>query len=285
MLRREAIALLLGACRASATLLGQFFDKTSGAAVLLDIASRRVIGVHNADLAAQSLAPPGSTLKPLVMSALLSRGILGPDESFPCSGRLTIGGHSLDCSHPHLAAPVTPRTALAYSCNSFVAHMASRFEPGDLARELGRDGLRSPTGLIAPAEAAGRIRDSNTPDAVKLQALGEQGIEITLAELAVAYRQLALRLGEASLRPTLEGLEDAVAYGTAQRARIAGPTVAGKTGSVRTSAGVPLAWFAGIVPSRSPQVVVAVLLQGYSGGSDAAPIAGQILDAWHTRKL
>src|SRR5579883_225258 len=220
MRRREAIALLLAAWRASAAALGAYFEKASGAAVLLDIGGRKVIGLHNPELAAQSLAPPGSTLKPLVLAALLARGAMGAEESFPCTGRLTIAGHALDCSHPRLAAPVRPRTALAYSCNSFVAHMATRFAPGDLARELERCGLRSPSGLISQTEANGRIRDANTPDAVKLQALGEQGVEITPAELAVAYRQLALQLGETNLRPILEGLEDAVEYGTAQRARI-----------------------------------------------------------------
>jgi cell division protein FtsI/penicillin-binding protein 2 len=76
-----------------------------------------------------------------------------------------------------------------------------------------------------------------------------------------------------------------VAYGTAQRARIPGATVAGKTGSVRTAAGTSLAWFAGFVPSRAPEVVVAVVLQGYSGGSDAAPVGGRILQAWRAGKL
>jgi len=285
MLRREAIALLMGACRASAAMLSRFFDSRSGAALLLDVASRRLIGAHNPDLAAQSPAPPGSTLKPLVLDSLLSRGIMGPEESFPCSGQLTIAGRSFNCSHPRLPEPVRPRTAIAYSCNSFVAHMAARFAPGDLALELARSGLRSATGLVAANEAAGRVREVGSSDAVKLQALGEQGVEITLAELAVAYRQLAMRVDDAGLRPIVEGLEDAVVYGTAQEARVDGATVAGKTGSARTDAGKPLAWFAGFVPSRSPQVVVAVVLQGYSGGSDAAPIAGKILEAWHNGKL
>ncbi|HUA59208.1 MAG TPA: penicillin-binding transpeptidase domain-containing protein [Verrucomicrobiae bacterium] len=285
MLRREAIALLLAASRASAALLGRFFGSAPGAAILVDIGGRKVLGVHNPELAGQAPAPPGSTLKPLVLTALLSRGAMGADESFPCPGRLTIAGHSLDCSHPRLAVPVRPRTAIAYSCNAFVAHMAARFAPGDLARELERYGLRAPSGLLSQAEAAGRIREASTPGPVKLQALGEQGVEITLAELAQAYRQLAQQLGDASLRPILEGLEDAVDYGTAQRAKVLGVTVAGKTGSVRTAAGKPLAWFTGFAPSRSPEVVVAVLLQGYSGGSDAAPIGGRILEAWHSGKL
>jgi len=285
MLRRDAVAMLLGACGAARAAgpdrLEPYLESSAGAALLVDVRGRRLIAAHNPALAAEALLPPGSTLKPFVLAALMAAGKLRAEESFPCPGRLTIAGHSLDCSHPRLAEPMRPRTALAYSCNCFVAQMAARFDAGELARGLERDGFRAPTGLLGPREVSGRLRNAATPDATKLQALGEEGVAITLAELALGYRQLALRLD-----PTLlEGLEDAVAYGTAQRARITGATVAGKTGSVRTTAGVSMAWFAGFVPSRAPEVVVAVVLQGYSGGSDAAPVGGRILQAWRAGKL
>ena len=178
------------------------------------------------------------------------------------------------------------RTALAYSCNCFVARMAERFDSGELELALQREGLAAPSGLLGAHEAAGSVRHAATPDAVRLQALGEQGVAVTLAGLAMAYLRLGVRLnGSGRLRPVLEGLEDAVAYGTAQRARFAGAVVAGKTGSARSGAGAPHAWFAGFVPSRAPEVVVAVVLRGYSGGADAAPAAGRILEAWRAGKL
>jgi len=285
MLRREAVAMLLGVYRAARAAapgaLDRYMESAAGAALLVDIRARRLIAAHNSELAAGSLLPPGSTLKPFVLASLMAAGKLRAEEPFPCPGRLTIAGRSLDCSHPRLAEPMRPRTALAYSCNCFVARMAERFDSGELARELERCGFGSLTGLPGPREAAGRLRSAATPDATRLQALGEEGVAITLAELAMAYRQLALRADG----PILEGLEDAVAYGTAQRASIPGATVAGKTGSVRTREGVSLAWFAGFVPSRAPEAVVAVVLQGYSGGSDAAPVGGRILEAWRAGKL
>jgi len=289
MLRRDAVAVLLGACRAirasGAGGLDRYMESAAGAALLIDVRARRLMGAHNPALAGESPLPPGSTLKPFVLASLLDSGKLRSEESFPCPGKLTIAGRSLDCVHPRLAEAMRVRTALAYSCNCFVAHMAARFDSGELERDLDRSGFRSPTGLLGPREVSGRLRNAAPPDATRLQALGEEGVAITLAELALAYRQLALRLnGDARLRPVLEGLEDAVAYGTAQRARIPGAVVAGKTGSVRSSAGVPLAWFAGFVPSRAPEVVVAVVLQGYSGGSDAAPAGGRILEGWRAGK-
>src|SRR5581483_236465 len=239
----------------------------SGGALLLDARTRAVIGVHNPDFVSQALLPPGSTVKPLVLASLLSRGKLRPDESWPCPGGLRIAGRSLDCAHPRLAEAIRPRTAIAYSCNCYVAHMAERFGAGELARELKRFGL------------SGHFKSAATPDATKLQALGEDGVVVTISDMAAAYRQLA---GPSVI---IEGLEDAVEYGTAQRARVDGTTVALKTGSVRSTAGLSLAWFVGRMPSRAPEVVVAVCLQGYSGGSDAAPIAGKILRSWRSGKL
>ena len=245
--------------------------------MLLDVRSRRTIAMRAAAVADGFLAPPGSTLKPFVLAALLRDGKLSATEAWPCPGRLTIGGRSFDCSHPQLDFPMRVETAIAYSCNCFVARVAERFAPGELASELAR------VGRIRPG--AGRIRPGAGPDAVRLLALGEEGILTTAAELAMAYRGLALQAGRAEMQAVVTGMEGAVEYGTAQRAGVAGVKVAGKTGSVRTEAGARIAWFAGFVPSRAPEVVVTVMLQGHSGGSDAAPVAGRLLAAYRAGRL
>ena len=282
MLRRELLATLsayaacaVGRARKTAN-LQPFFESREGAAILLDVRSRRPIAIHAAAVAGRFLAPPGSTLKPFVLAALLRSGKLTATESLPCPGRLTIAGRSFDCSHPRLDSPMRVETALAYSCNCFVARVAERFAPGELAGELARAGF---------GEASGRIRPVSSRDAVRLQALGEEGILIAAAELAMAYRSQALQAGRAEIQPIVAGLEGAVEYGTGQRAQVPGVKVAGKTGSVRTESGAPIAWFAGFLPSRAPEVVVAVMLQGHSGGSDAAPVAGRILEAYRAGRL
>jgi penicillin-binding protein 2 len=231
------------------------------------------------------LNPPGSTLKPLVLAALLEAGRLRADEEYRCEETLRIAGRSFACSHPPVSEPMTVRTALAYSCNCFAAHYTARFEPGELARFLERVGLGSRTGLLGAAEAAGRIQPAAGPEAARLQALGEGGALVTAAGLALAYRFLALGSKQPLMQPVLAGLEDAVEYGTAQRARVPGIVVAGKTGSVRAESGARVAWFAGFAPSRAPEVAVAVMLAGRSGGGDAAPVAGRILAAYKAGRL
>jgi cell division protein FtsI/penicillin-binding protein 2 len=236
--------------------------------MLLNVRTRRVIAAEGS---ARILALPGSTLKPFVLAALLRAGKLSSSERYRCPGRLRISGRQLNCSHPQLETPLQVDTALAYSCNCYVAEVAERLKAGELAGELRRFGF----GL------EGSVQPCRTLDAQRLQALGEDGILTTLAELASAY----LLLSQSVPSPILAGLEEAVEWGTAQRARVDRESVAGKTGSAFSAAGEPIAWFAGFFPSRRPEVVVAVMLQGRSGGADAAPVAGDILLAYRAGRL
>jgi cell division protein FtsI/penicillin-binding protein 2 len=232
MRRRDLLAMMLAA-------------GPPDAAVVLDVRTRRVIAMRNQAIATGAAMAPGSTMKPFALAALLRSGKLHAEESVVCEGRLSIGGRQLNCSHPRMAMPMRVETALAYSCNCFVARMAERLAPGEMAHG----------------------RRVSGADAIRLQALGESGVALTVAELAEAYRVLALSADAA----IVAGLEGAVEYGTAQRAQVAGVKVAGKTGSVRG-----VAWFAGWMPSRAPEVAIAVMTRG-SGGADAAPIAGEML--------
>ena len=192
------------------------------------------------------------------------------DERFPCPGELQLRGRSFACTHPRLPTPVTVRTAIAYSCNCFAAHFAARFHGDELTRALEQWGLTSRSGWFGDGEGAGRVWSAP----VELQALGEEGVLATPASLALAYSRLANRAADA----VRAGLSDAVQLGTAQRAQVTGMRVAGKTGSARTAAGMYVAWFAGFTDTA----VVAVMVQGKSGGGDAAPVAARVLDA-HAR--
>lgn len=84
--------------------------------------------------------------------------------------------------------------------------------------------------------------------------------------------------------------------GTSSRARLAGLDAAGKTGtsqvSHRPTSSDELenvwyfnrdhAWFTGYSPSKSPEVAICVLIEhGGSGGKHAAPVAFEILQAYH----
>jgi hypothetical protein len=89
MRRREALAALFGA-RA-------FANSTSAeVALLLDLRTHRLMAVHGEATAARFLAPPGSSVKPFVLAALLRSGKLTGAEEFPCTGKLRIGARAFN---------------------------------------------------------------------------------------------------------------------------------------------------------------------------------------------
>jgi cell division protein FtsI/penicillin-binding protein 2 len=269
MTRRQAISILMTSAPALCSgtqRLDRVLDPREGCALLIDIRTRDVVASNHSPLSATMLAPPGSALKPFTLVALLAINKLRLDAEFICPQKLTLGGHRLDCSHPRVLAPIRIETALAYSCNCYVAHFAARFAPGELARGL------LPFGLVAPSQS-GELQ--------QLQALGLADILITPESLALAYRQLALQTARPAFAEVLSGLQGAVDYGTAQLAAVKWTKLAGKTGSARLGPQF-LAWFAGFFPAHAPETAILVMLSGRHGGSDAAPVAAQILDAWHS---
>jgi cell division protein FtsI/penicillin-binding protein 2 len=257
-----------------------FAASQRAAVVLVRVADRKLVQAQEPNILTKFLAPPGSALKPITLGALLEAGKLRPSDEFLCPGRLVLAGRNMSCSHPPISQPMDIARAIAYSCNCAVAHFAQRLQPGELPACFRRLGFSSVTGLIDAPEAVGAFRSDLSGEELQLQALGQDFVRITPLELAVAYVRLARECQKPELSPIREGLESAVAFGTAQQASLRGVQVAGKTGSVRDASGVHLAWFAGFAPTGSPEVAITVLAQGYSGGGDAAPIAHEALNAW-----
>jgi penicillin-binding protein A len=94
--------------------------------------------------------------------------------------------------------------------------------------------------------------------------------------------ELRRAIKEETARELTSMMEGVVTGGTGTAAQIAGVRVAGKTGTAETGrSGRNVAGFIAFAPVDRPQVAVAVYLQNQSGtgGSVAAPIAKQIMEA------
>lgn len=258
----------------------------SGATVVMDASSGKILAQWHLNVAAQSVQPPGSTVKPFVLMELLEQGRINPDQHIFCHRPLYVGGKRLDCSHPPGITSLDAPDAIAYSCNTYFSTVATRLEPAELAQVYKRIGFTSITGY-ADAEAVGAINTPRDEGQLQLQALGEWGIQVTPLELLAAYRSLALKKLKGDLgssAPVFDGLERAVRYGVAHAAQAVGIAVAGKTGTAagaRTS--LTHGFFVGYAPADKPEIVVLVYLE-HGRGMDAAAIAGPVITAWWRNK-
>lgn len=282
-----AIVLLLGTTVDAADLstgLALIMRGRSGTAVVVDVASGRVLADYHRDVAARSLARPGSAFKPFTLLALLQSGKLHSTDSLVCRRNLHVGAHDLSCSHPQTGA-LDAVSALAYSCNDFFATFGLRLTAEELRAAFARAGFASPSGFVS-REASGSIHLAQTDEERQLQAIGEGEMSVTPLEMLAAYRKLAIRRTAVNAsdaeRTVFMGLEEATSYGMARLASLRDMKVAGKTGTARIGRGAwTNAWFAGYAPAGKPQIAVVVFLERGNGPSDAAALAGQIFRAWH----
>jgi cell division protein FtsI/penicillin-binding protein 2 len=274
-----------------------------GAAVVVEVESGKIIAQEGMETAARRLATPGSTVKPFVLMALLKSRKFDRNEAFFCHRTLRIAGKRMDCTHPDLSAPLYAEEALAYSCNSYFAAMAERISGDALASTFQRVGLDSPTGW-SQNEVSGVVKQTQTLEQRQLQALGEEGVEITPLELLAAYRNLALQHRrknsdakdgkydagsdknneDQTWEVIYRGLQDSTAYGMAHGAAPDGYNVAGKTGTANSAASaLTHGWFAGYAPAEKPEIALVVYLE-HGRGADAAAVARTIFTAYSKMK-
>jgi SpoIID/LytB domain protein len=199
---------------------------------------------------------PGSLYKVVLARAAIEQGIA--DLSVACPRRLTAHGRVLDCVHPAAIGPLELAQALAYSCNTYFARLASRLDAHQWARTAKRLGAPPPA-TDAPAVLVG---------------LGLAGTRLT----ATAWRDVvraAILDGEGADRTVIQdGLRAAVTSGSADVLRDAWHDTLAKTGTVSTSVGSE-----GLVVVFRPEDDLEVVVRVNGGsGRDAAAVARALLD-------
>ncbi len=254
-----------------------------GTAVVVNVASGKILGAYRLDMAEWKLARPGSAFKPFTLLALLESNKLKTTDTLTCRRNLHVGSHNLSCSHPQ-TGPLQAVSALAYSCNDFFATMGARLTAEELQSVFRYYGFGSPSNLVAE-EASGSMELALTDEERQLQAIGEGEMRVTPLEMVAAYRKLALRRfdpqASAAMQTVFAGLEAGTDYGMARLASTKGVKVAGKTGTARTDQGSwSNGWFVGYAPAKGPQIAVVVFLEKGTGPGDAAPLAAEIFDAF-----
>ena len=271
------------------------------------VGARDFDGMRNR--AITDLYEPGSTAKPFAILAALETGIYRADTIIDTTpGYLTVGRKLIE--DPVNRGQLTLAEVLARSSQVGVTKIALGLEASHLYDVFHRSGLGSIPATGLPGEVSGILTDRDIDNPIVRASLAYgYGVTATAMQLAQSYltiasggvrRQVNLIRGlprasdervfeegdVASLLHMMEGV--ASSKGTAPKARVPGFAVAGKTGTSRkVTSGTyddtrHVALFAGIAPSRDPQVVVVVIIneplgEHVGGGEVAAPVFSRIL--------
>jgi penicillin-binding protein 2 len=96
--------------------------------------------------------PPASLFKIITTSAALDEGIITPQTSWYCTGKINYGGrdyhcHHIDYGHGHVASI---EDAIAYSCDIPFYDIGKHILIGKLAAYAHKFGLGEPTGIMFP---------------------------------------------------------------------------------------------------------------------------------------
>lgn len=273
-----------------------------------------VHGLDNKDAmrnrAVVDMFEPGSTMKPLTISAALESGKYVPSSIIDTSpGSLVIGNHRIR-DHGNNGA-IDLKTIIVKSSNVGVAKIALSLPKDTLPLFYKRMGFGARSPLKFPGESTGLILPPNLWNTAEVATMSYgYAINATVIQLAQAYAILAsggiqhpVTLFKQDTPPTgvrvldeqiardvihmMEGVTEA--GGTAVQAAIPGYRVAGKTGTAHKirpdgkgySNSDYRGLFVGMAPASDPQIVLAVVVENpvgqYYGGLVAAPIFAKIM--------
>ena len=258
---------------------------------------------------------PGSIFKPVLAAAALEERVVHPLERFDVSaGKIQVADREI--SDAHKSGVLTFTDVIAESSNVGTIKVALRLGKERFAKYIDAFGFGNKTGLDVPGEISGMLKDYRVWTGVSIGfiAIGQE-IGVTPMQMAAAYSALAnggtlmkpylvseivgrekgegtkfqpqvvrRAISEATCGKVNKMLQRVVETGTGQKAKPAGHTAAGKTGTAQKidqktglySKKDYVSSFVGFVPANAPKLVILVMLDTPAGdiygGSVAAPV-------------
>ena len=252
---------------------------------------------------------PGSTMKPFLFAAALEEGVIEPDTLINCeNGRWRVGGKTIRDTHPEKWLPA--HKVMRYSSNIGTAKIGMDLGAGVYHSYLSRLGFGEKTNIGLQGETRGIMMPPDKWTSVDLAAISfGQGIGTTAIQMAKGFLTLAnggvtkeLRLikspekarknnaeqifSQQTADTVLSMMKDVVHEdGTGRRARIAGITMAGKTGTAQKAAkggygDQYLSSFVALVPALDPELLVITMVdepqKSNYGSMVAAPVCREV---------
>lgn len=269
--------------------------------------------------ALQGQYPPGSTFKIATAVTALEAGVVTMNDHMPvaCSGGLQYGSRYFHCDGKH--GSLNLAEAIAKSCNTYFYQLGLKL---GLSRLLagGVDlGFREKAGIDLPEERRPlwpatadyfnqRYGKSGWTSSVVLNlAIGQGENAQTILNMARFYTALAtdgtasrpeiarqapdrkriFKLTDQQFSDLRAALANVVATGTAERAKIRGVVLAGKTGTAQSRKFGPngkelnFSWFVGFAPADDPKIVVAMMLEYVPfQGATTAMLVSRIIESY-----
>jgi cell division protein FtsI/penicillin-binding protein 2 len=257
---------------------------------------------------------PGSVFKLVTVAGALSDALVAPTTKFVLPPCIQVANYCIHDAEPRGTETLSVAQILAQSSNVGAITIAEKLGSQELMNWIGKFGFGRTTGIDFPGEDEGQVLplDQWSGSTIGNVPIG-QGIAVTPIQIAAAYAAIAnggvwvqphlvSRVGgkvmnhfvhrrivtpavDAALKTMLTGVVDEHGA-TGNEAQISGYSVAGKTGTASVpgphgyTTGQYVASFVGMVPVKSPQLLVLVVVneptKNIYGGTVAAPAFAQI---------
>ena len=245
---------------------------------------------------------PGSTFKAFTVAGALEERLVTPRTPFTFGPTIQVADRTIKEAHEGGGGTLTVADILAQSSNVGTVTIGLKLGTEKFDAWVRRFGFSEPTGIDLPGEEAGIVPgvEDYSGSSIGNLPIG-QGLAVTPIQMAYGYSAIANGgvahrprvLADTESRPRrvmsavnahrvarmLEGVLEA--GGTASEAAIEGYTLAGKTGTAQKAENGGysktdyVASFIGFAPSRSPRLLVSVMVDeprgSIYGGEVAAP--------------
>jgi cell division protein FtsI/penicillin-binding protein 2 len=253
----------------------------------------------NAGNALSGQFPPGSSMKTMTATALLSAGTVTPDTPVPCPGTTTVDGREFENEDQFDLGTVPLTEAFAQSCNTTFIQQALTLPGGALAAAAASYGVGSdwqlPVGIFS-----GSVPATSTGTTEAADAIGQGEVLMSPAQMALVAAGIASGtpaapvevVGAPSAGPAPAGpgqavldqlrpmMREVVLSGTARGLSGQGE-VYGKTGTAEFGTNTPPdshGWFVGYqLGGPQGDLAFAVLVEAGQSSSVAVQVANTFL--------
>ena len=264
--------------------------------------------------ATQGQYPPGSTFKLVTALDYFRKHKSFNNYSYLCQGSITMEDHTIQCYNGSVHGQEDFYSSFAHSCNCAFADMGTKLGGASLLKTSEDLLFNKKLPLVSYKKSSFSLNGQSGIPLIMQTAIGQGNTLVSPAHMAMitcavanngvlmkpylidqvvnntgehvdttepeAYKRLMTK-NEATMLGEL--MKDVVEYGTASALSGQGYTAAGKTGSAEyDEQGSSHSWFIGYSDVESPDLAVAVIVEGGGTGSEAAvPIASQIFNSYY----